>query len=461
MNVIKHAAAACVAFMLGIPGWAQSPPVASAVQPLDQAEKRAVVDKAGELVIANYIFPDRAAEAKAKIDAALAAGDYDSITAPDAFAAKLTADLQSVTHDKHMRVFPPPPSSRQTPGATGATTLPEIYAGFVRVDRLKGNIGYIKLENFPDSAGPFAVTANQAMADLTSTDALIIDMRDNGGGSPDGVAYLCSFFFDPKTPVHINSFINRKSGTSEFSTQDFYTRPVPVSYLGKPVYLLTSKRTFSGGEEFVYDLQTEKRARLIGDTTGGGANPGGTRPLNSGFAIFIPNGRAVNPVTNTNWEGTGVTPDAAVDEKLAFQAAMREIAARNPAKYAPLKAQIESQSAEEPFVETSLLKFREQPQPGGEAAVRKLFAGLASGNPDYLQMTDETAKAIKDGLSRFQPDMSKAGEATSVKFVGVGPGGRDNYELRTATSVVRFAIYLAPDGKIESLTLFAPRPALP
>ena len=458
MDAIKLAAA-CVAFTLAIPGWAQTP--TAAAQLLDQVEKRAVVDKAGELLTANYIFPDRAAEAKAKIDAALAAGDYDSIITPDAFATRLTADLQSVTHDKHMRVFPPPPSAQPPAGAAGVPTIPRMYAGFVRVDRLKGNIGYIKLQNFPAPAGPFSMTANQAFADLAGTDALIIDMRDNGGGSPDGVAYLCSFFFDPKTPVHINSFINRKSGTNEFSTKDFYTRPVPTSYLEKPVYLLTSKRTFSGGEEFVYDMQTEKRARLIGDTTGGGANPGGTRPLNSRFSIFIPNGRAVNPITKTNWEGTGVTPDAAMDEKLAFQAAMREIAARDPARFAALKAQIESQSDEDPFVEASLLKFRDQPQPGGEAVVRKLFAGLASGNPDYSRMTDETAKSVKDGLAIFQPDMSKAGEVTSVKFVGVGPGGRDNYELKTATSMVRFVIYLAPDGKIESLGFSPPQPAAP
>ena len=281
-----------------------------------------------------------------------------------------------------MRVFfnagprPAPPA-----GASPAAPLPRANAGFPRVDRLKGNIGYIKLQGFPPSAGPFAAVANQAMADLAGTDALIIDMRDNGGGSPDGVAYLCSFFFDPKAPVHINSFVNRKSGTLEFTNQDFHTRPVPTSYLGKPVYLLTSVRTFSGGEEFVYDLQTQKRARLIGAVTGGGANPGGTRPLNPRFVIFIPGGRAVNPVTKTNWEGTGVTPDAITDEKLAFQAAMKEIVASNPAKYAALTTQVEADSAVDPFVEASLMKFRETQQPGGEAAVRKLFEGSPQAIP--------------------------------------------------------------------------------
>jgi hypothetical protein len=295
------------------------------------------------------------------------------------------------------------------------------------------------------------------MADLAGTDALIIDMRDNRGGSPDGVAYLCSFFFDPKTPVHINSFVNRKSGTLEFTNQDFHTRPVPTSYLGKPVYLLTSVRTFSGGEEFVYDLQTQKRARLIGAVTGGGANPGGTRPLNPRFGIFIPGGRAVNPVTKTNWEGTGVTPDAVTDEKLAFQAAMKEIVASNPAKYAALKTQVEAESAVDPFVDANLMKFREMQQPGGEAAVRKLFEGMSSGNPDYSIMTEQLAGGIRNNLTMFHTDMSKAGAVTGVKFTGVGPGGLDDYELTTATSVVRFGVYLE-DGKIIAMSFGPPQP---
>ena len=102
---------------------------------------------------------------------------------------------------------------------------PASNAGFARVDRLKGNIGYIKLLGFPPP-GPFNLAADQAMADLFSTHALIIDMRDNGGGNPDSVAYLCSFFFDPKTPVHINNLIYRKPGTNEFTTTEFWTKSV-------------------------------------------------------------------------------------------------------------------------------------------------------------------------------------------------------------------------------------------
>ena len=453
------AAVLCVAASFTIPGQAQIARAAAATQTLGQAEKRAVIEKAGELLTANYIFPDRAAEAKVKLDAALMAGDYETISTPEAFAEKLTSDLQSVTNDKHLRINPPPPPLPPARAAAAPAPAPQrVYAGFSRVDRLKGNIGYIKLQNFPDPAGPFGQTATQAMADLAGTDALIIDMRDNRGGSFSGVLFLCNFFFDPKKPVHIDGDVTRKSGTNEFDTKEYYTGPTPVSYLGKPVYLLTSKRTFSAGEKFPYDLQAQKRARLIGDVTGGGANGGAGYELPSRFLIGIPNERTVNPITKTNWEGTGVKPDLAVDETLAFQAAMREIVASDPAKYAALKTEVESQSGEDGFVEASLLKFRDQPLPGGEAAVRNLLDGIASGKPDYTRMSDEIAQIVKDDLDYFHTQMSKLGEAKSVKFTRVDPSGLDDYELRTATFSERFAIYLGPDGKIVAVSFY---PAVP
>lgn len=463
MNPIKFAVAACVALPLAIPGWAQTPPVAAAAPPLNQVEKRAVVEKAGELLTANYIYPERAAEAKAKLDAAFRAGEYEAITTPEAFAKKLTSDLQSVTHDKHLHVVAPPAAR---PAAATAPTSPASqrdYAGFRRVDRLKGNIGYIKLQGFPAVAGPFSQTATQAITDLAGTDALIIDMRDNRGGSFDSVMYLCSFFFDPKTPVHIDGDVTRKPGTHEFSTKEYYTSPMPVSYLGKPVYLLTGKRTFSAGEKFLYDMQAQKRARLIGTVTEGGANGTAGHQLPSHFVIGIPYERTVNPITKTNWEGIGVTPDLAVDETIAFQAAMREIIASNPARYSALRAEIESQSTEDGFVEVPFLKFRDQPQPGGEAAVRSLLSGIASGKPDYAQMSDELAQMVRDDFDFFHTDMSEFGEAQSVKFTGVGNGGLDNYEVRTATGTKRVAVYLGPDGKIAAANFYptVPLPSQP
>lgn len=428
-------ASACIAAFIAIPCRAE---------PLSQADKRAVVEGAGELLTANYIFPERAAEAKDKIEAALRAGEYDLITTPKAFAERLTSDLQTVTHDQHLRVNPPP----EPAAGTVPPRAQQAYAGFSRVDRLKGNIGYIKLQSFPNLAGPFSETATQAISDLADTDALIIDLRDNGGGSFASVIYLCSFFFNPATPVHIDSEVTRKSGTNNFETKDYYTRPMPISYLGKPVYLLTSRRTFSAAEKFLYDLQAQKRARLVGEVTRGGANGTDGHPLPAHFLIAIPDNRTVNPITKTNWEGVGVAPDLAVDETLAFQAAMREIVERNPVKYAALKAELESQTAEAAFVETQLLKFRDQPLPGGEAAVRSLLSGIASGNPDYARMSDELAQRVKDQFDFFHADMKEFGEPNSVKFIGVDPMGLDDYEARTATATKRFAVYLAPDGKI-------------
>ncbi len=146
-----------------------------------------------------------------------------------------------------------------------------------------------------------------------------------------------------------------------------------------------------------------------------------------------------------------------MDEKLALQAVMREIVAADAVKYAALKSAVESQSEVDAFVEANLLKIRSEPFPGGEALVRSLFAGLASGNPDYAVMSASVAESIQRGLSIYQPDMSKAGEAVSARFIGVGPAGTDDYELTTATSVVRFGIY-APDGKIESINFGPPQP---
>jgi C-terminal processing protease CtpA/Prc len=144
------------------------------------------------------------------------------------------------------------------------------------------------------------------MALLANTDALIIDLRANGGGSPEMVQYLCSYFFEGE-PVHLNDLYFRP----ENETRQFWTLSwIPGRrYVGKPLYLLTSSRTFSGAEEFAYDMQTQKRATIVGETTGGGANPGGPVDIAAGFEVFVPMGRAINPVTQTNWEGKGVEPE--------------------------------------------------------------------------------------------------------------------------------------------------------
>ncbi|MBL8220228.1 MAG: S41 family peptidase, partial [Bryobacterales bacterium] len=168
---------------------------------------------------------------------------------------------------------------------------------------------------FPAALG--AETAVAAMNLLANCDALIVDVRRNGGGDPAMVALLSSYLFDDVT--HLNDLYFRPAD----STRQWWTLPfVPGKKLaGKPVYVLTSNRTFSAAEEFTYNLKNLKRATIVGETTGGGAHPGGMSRVSTHFRAFIPTGRAINPVSKTNWEGTGVSPDVAVNQEAALKTA--------------------------------------------------------------------------------------------------------------------------------------------
>ena len=189
--------------------------------------------------------------------------------------------------------------------------------GVDKVERLPGNIGYIELRGFlPAELAGEAIAA--AMTLVAHTETLIVALRRNGGGDPATVALMTSYLFDNRT--HLNSFYNREGDrTTQFWTQDW----VPGKRFGqtKPVYVLTGKRTFSGAEEFSYNLKNLKRGTIVGETTGGGAHPGGMRRINAHFHIFVPGGRAINPITNTNWEGMGVEPDVKVPADDALRTA--------------------------------------------------------------------------------------------------------------------------------------------
>jgi C-terminal processing protease CtpA/Prc len=191
-------------------------------------------------------------------------------------------------------------------------------SGFVKLERLPGNVGYLDLRGFMDHESG-AETVAAAMNFLANTDALILDLRKNGGGSPHMVQLICSYLFAADKPVHLNSLYWREGDR----TEEFWTLKDLSGhrYLGKDVYVLTSRLTFSGAEECAYNLQTRKRATLVGETTGGGAHPGKGVLLGEHFRAFISTGRAINPVTKTNWEGTGVRPDVATDAERALDVA--------------------------------------------------------------------------------------------------------------------------------------------
>ncbi|HEY9878923.1 MAG TPA: S41 family peptidase [Leptolyngbyaceae cyanobacterium] len=279
-----------------------------------------------------YIFPEIAQQIQADLQNRLRTGAYNNITSVKEFAETLTSQIQAISHDKHLRVFysyePFPPTDRREPTPEEQEKFRRSTAwknfGFYKVERLEGNIGYLDLRGFlpPELAGEAAISA---MNFLSNTDALVIDLRQNGGGSPNMVALLSSYLFDDQ-PVHLNDLHWRErndDGTFQVRVEQHWTLPyVPGKrYLDKPVYLLTSSFTFSAAEEFTNNLKQLKRATIIGETTGGGANPGRLQPLNENFGLFVPTGRAVNPITQTNWEGTGVEPDTKVTSDQAFDVA--------------------------------------------------------------------------------------------------------------------------------------------
>lgn len=300
---------------------AQAPPDL----PVDAAAKAQIIDNLVKELNDGYVFPDVAKKIEADLRARQKNKEYDAITSSRDLAKKLTDDVQSVSHDKHMRVrfsFEPIPIHSDNGEPTEqektqfAWTMKRINYAFSKVERMDGNIGYIELTNFFDPEGG-ADTVAAAFNFVTNTDALIIDLRRNGGGDPAMVQLICSYLFGDKS-VHLNDLYFRKAN----KTDEFWTKAVTgKKYLDKDVYVLTSNYTFSGAEEFTYNLKNLKRSVTIGETTGGGANPGGPARLNEHFMVNVPMGRAINPITKTNWEGTGVEPDVKVAKELALKTA--------------------------------------------------------------------------------------------------------------------------------------------
>jgi Peptidase family S41/N-terminal domain of Peptidase_S41 in eukaryotic IRBP len=296
-----------------------------------QMPGREIVTTALSLLRANYVFPEVAEQMAAAVEARLAAGEYDNldeITLTDL----LTTHLQEISGDRHLRVRlggGPPPGPRperdqpQEPRDHEARRLAMRQMGRLdnfgihRVERLAGNVGYLDVRRIPmpANAGPAIAAAMELVA---GTYALIIDLRHNGGGSPEGVVFWCSYLFD-EHPTHLNDIFHADTG----ETRQFWALPyVPgTRYLDRPVYVLTSSHTFSGGEDFCYTLQALGRAVVVGETTGGGAHPTRPFPISPAVHIGIPFARSINPVTGTNWQGAGVVPDIAAPEAEAYDVA--------------------------------------------------------------------------------------------------------------------------------------------
>ncbi|HEV2082397.1 MAG TPA: S41 family peptidase [Brevundimonas sp.] len=331
------------ALMWGGPALAQeAPPPRQTVAAVANAVREVYFDPAKG---------DRIADA---LEAEAASGAFDALTDPRDLATALTVRLKP--EDAHFNVTwnpqasetaPPLPRTGgpQGPAPSGPRTPPPGMVrgnfGFTDVRILPGNVGYVEMKSFADiffgdPDDPARKRADAVLDFLSGTDAVIIDLRDNGGGAPSMVGYLVSAFVGPDRDVY-NVFHSR-DGTEREAPEAFH----PAPRLDVPVYVLTSGRTGSAGEAFPYTLQAADRATIVGEASGGAANPGGMVPVGGRFAVFVSGGSPRNPLTGGNWEGTGVVPDVATPwdraletaHLLALDAIVQKDPARTDARWA-------------------------------------------------------------------------------------------------------------------------------
>jgi retinol-binding protein 3 len=293
---------------------------------IGDTERHQVVDALIHEMNTHYIFPEIARRVADDLLMREKRGDYAALDNSENFARMLTEHIHAISKDLHLYVAYsaqtiPAEKRGDKPTESDMAQMIEVTkyfnSGIEKVERLPGNIGYIDLRGFffPSLAGNAMAGA---MTLLSDTNALIIDVRKNHGGEPSMVALTASYFFDDRT--HLNDIYTRETDSTE---QYWTTEHVAGTKYGqkKDLYILTSSKTFSGGEEFCNDMKTLKRATLVGETTGGGAHPGGEYRLTDHFAAFIATGRPINPITHADWEGVGVEPDVNVPADDALRTA--------------------------------------------------------------------------------------------------------------------------------------------
>ncbi|HYE46865.1 MAG TPA: S41 family peptidase [Caulobacter sp.] len=410
-----------------------------------QPTPREVVDRTAKAIEDLYFDPAKGKAIAADLRKEAAAGKYDALTDPRDLATALSTRLRPLDHHFNVAWQPgqagPAPAGPGgpggPPGAGGPPSRP-VYGpatkrgnyGFKKVEMLPGGVGYIQLNQFVgfagDGDGPKAA-ADAALTLLANADALIIDLRDNGGGSPAMVGYLVSAF-TPKDAEIYNVFHSRE-GTEDEKPPVFYANP----RLDTPVYILTSGRTGSAGEALPYTLQAAKRATIVGEATGGAANPGGPAPLGDGYSIFISRGSPVNPITKSNWEGAGVQPDVKVPAADALEVA-QTLALET----------ILAKGGEGPVAQDSRWALE---------ALKARKAPPAYVKADYLGSYGDVAIAEEDGrlvVKRGRrPAWAILPVARDVFYAEADPGRRVVFERDASGKVVAFEIVgsLQPGGQ--------------
>lgn len=261
----------------------------------------------------HYIFPEQAARITAFLQTMENKKEYRLLQDdPLKLSAQIMTDIKAVHHDPHLRLRFEPGFTLQNSTIADSGRVGRVKAywkennyAFKKAEILPGNIGYLLFNQFIDDTEAARPTISASMRFLSNTHALILDLRENMGGNTQMVSLIESYFFHEKT--HLNDLINRSYG----DTIIMYADPLKVDsqYMPMPLYILTSQKTFSGAEDFCYAMQVSKRAIIVGEKTGGGAHPQMPFAVGQGFVLSIPFARSLNPVTKTDWEGTGVIPD--------------------------------------------------------------------------------------------------------------------------------------------------------
>ena len=298
-------------------------------QPINHEEKLAIAEKSFQLLKANYIFQDKVQPLESAIRKKLSNGDYKEYNTVSLFLKNLNSDLERLSNDRHVNIFYDPVRVKQINRESKTEYAkqsfdPQFLAkakfeNFMvrKIERLEGNVGYLKLDLFLDirlSKNTLAA----AMNFLANSSALIIDLRQNGGGNASTVNFLLNYFLPDSTLT--SKFTSRLTNT----TTSIYTEPDPLIQKFSPaipLYILTGKRTSSAAEVFAYTLQAFKRAVIVGDTTNGEANPGYALALNDDMWMMIPTSVNINAITKTNWQGVGVIPDILIPAARSFSAA--------------------------------------------------------------------------------------------------------------------------------------------
>ena len=315
----------------------------AAAQPAAPIHGRAVAAEIKKLLDANYVLPGTRPKFDAMLDRAIASGRYD-ISDPDQLAERINSDLHQVTPDKHLHVMYDPARSQELAsrppdaGADDAPPTPEEIAaaqqrnsGLVQMRILPGNIRYLETDGFVWAGDVTERAYDDAMRFLSGGDAVIIDMRKNGGGSPDAVRYLISHFLAPSTPL-MTFYIGAKPADHTIALAA--TRAPRM--VGKPLYVLTSGGTASAAEEFTGHVAGYKLGELIGENTAGAGFRNKFFGLPDGMLISISVGQAILASTGKGWEAVGFAPNTAVpvDEALdvAEAHALKKLASTAPAE---------------------------------------------------------------------------------------------------------------------------------